>query len=399
MRFLTAGESHGPKLTVIIDGYPGGVKIDPSFINSELKRRMVGYGRGGRMAIEKDEIIFTSGIRFSETIGSPITMEIINKDFSNWESVMSPFSEINNERKVLKPRPGHADLAGLIKYKREDIRDILERASARETAMRVAVGAICKIFLNIFGINVYSFVWEIGGEGLEVETMLDKLLRKKIDPKKLFEQAEKNDLRIPADKSLLKKVRKKIDDAKDGGDTLGGVFTVVATGVVPGLGSHCQFDRRIDGILSGFLMSIPAVKAVSLGAGFRANSLKGSEFHDEIFFNKKRGIYRKTNFAGGIEGGITNGEDIVFTVFMKPIPTLERSLRSINIETMKPETATFERSDVTAVPACAVVAEAMIAFGIMNEFLEKFGDDNLSDIKNSFNHYLKSICHIWNRSI
>lgn len=200
MRFLTAGESHGPKLTVIIDGYPGGVKIDPSFINNEMKRRMVGYGRGGRMSIESDEVIFTSGIRFSETTGAPVTMEIINKDFKNWESIMSPFADYTDERKVLKPRPGHTDLAGIIKYKRDDIRDILERSSARETAGRTALGAMCKIFLRLFGINIYSFVWEVGGVGLNVTEMVSKLLKKEVSAKKLFEKAEKNDLRMPAEK-------------------------------------------------------------------------------------------------------------------------------------------------------------------------------------------------------
>lgn len=399
MRFLTAGESHGQKLTVIIDGYPGGVKIDPSFINNELKRRMVGYGRGGRMSIESDEVIFTSGIRFSETTGAPITIEILNKDFKNWESIMSPFADYNDDRKVLKPRPGHTDLAGLIKYKRDDIRDILERASARETASRTAVGAMCKIFLKLFGINIYSLVWEVGGVGLNVNEMVSKLLKKEVSAKKLFDKAEKNDLRMPVEKKIIEKVKKKIDSTKEEGDTLGGVFTVVATGLVPGLGSHCQFDRKIDGILSGLLMSIPAVKAVSLGGGLMAGELEGSKFHDEIFFDKKTGVYRKTNFAGGIEGGITNGEDIVFTVFMKPIPTLKKTLQSFNIDTKKIEPASFERSDVTAVSACGVVSEAMIAFGIMKEFLLKFGSDNLVDIKNSFHNYIQSINHLWKKSI
>ncbi|MCX7991300.1 MAG: chorismate synthase [Proteobacteria bacterium] len=399
VRFLTAGESHGIKLTVIIDGYPGGVKIDPSFINNELKRRMTGYGRGGRMSIEKDEVVFTSGIRFAETTGAPVTMEIINRDYANWEKIMYPFADKISDREVLKPRPGHTDLAGLLKYRRNDIRDILERSSARETAGRVAVGAMCKSFLELFKIRIYSFVLEIGGVGLNTKDMLNKLLKKEIDPEELFLNAEDNDIRIPADKNTIKKVREKIDLAKKEGDTLGGVFTVVAKGLFPGLGSHCQFDRKIDGILSGLLMSIPAVKAVSLGAGFFANATEGSEFHDEIFFNKKRGCYRKTNFAGGIEGGITNGEDIVFTVFMKPIPTLKKPLRSFNIKTMKPESASFERSDVSAVPACAVVAESMLAYGIMNEFLLKFGSDNINDITSSFNSYLDSINHLWKRYI
>ncbi len=399
MRFLTAGESHGKKLTVIIDGYPGGVKIDPSFINRELKRRMVGYGRGGRMAIESDEVIVTSGVRFSETTGAPLAMEIINRDYQSWEKVMMPFSEKTDDKVVLKPRPGHTDFAGILKYKREDIRDILERSSARETASRVAVGALCKIFLANFGIKIYSFVLEIGATGLNTHHMIKKLLNKEIDLEKTFLKAEENDLRVPADKKVIDRIKKKIDAAKEEGDTLGGLFTVVATGLIPGLGSHCQFDRKIDGILSQLLMSIPAVKAVSLGGGFFVADAEGSRFHDEIFFDKKKGVYRKTNFAGGIEGGITNGENIVFTVFMKPIPTLKRPLQSFNIKTKEPDLASFERSDVTAVPACAVVAESMLAYGIMNEFLIKFGSDNLKDIEKAFQDYLKSISSLWKRSI
>ncbi len=399
MRFLTAGESHGPKLTAIIDGYPGGVKIDPSFINNELKRRMIGYGRGGRMKIESDKVIISSGVRFSETTGAPITMEIINNDYQNWEALMSPFAEFTEDRMVLKPRPGHTDLAGILKYNREDIRDILERASARETAARVAVGALCKIFLRYFGINIYSFVWQIGGYGMDPQKELEGLLSKKVKAEDLFLTAEKNDLRMPADEKTINNVKKQIDKFSESGDTLGGIFTVVATNLIPGLGSHIQYDRKLDGKLSALLMSIQAVKAVSLGGGFLFSKKSGSKFQDELFFEKKKGSFRRSNHAGGVEGGISNGEDIVFTCFMKPIPTLRSPLCSFNLKTLKKESAAFERSDVTAVPACAVVAEAMLAFGIMNEFLLKFGSDNMKEIENNFNSYLKSISHIWKRSI
>ncbi len=396
MRFLTAGESHGPKLTVIVDSFPGGVHIDPSFFNAELKRRKVGYGRGKRMQIEEDRVTFTAGVRFSQTTGAPIAMEIENLDNKNWHGVMDAFGEPNEKRAIFKPRPGHADLAGAIKYNRKDMRDILERASARETAARVAAGALAKSLLGIFGIHIYSFVLEIGGKGLNVERSLKNIFRKKIDVKTLHHMAEGNDLRMPLEDR--RSVYDCIDKAKEEGNTLGGVFVVAAKGVVPGLGSHIQFDKRLDGVLAGLLMSIPAVKLVSAGGGVFSSRLKGKKLHDAIYYSKRRGVYRNTNFAGGVEGGITNGEDIIFTCIMKPIPTMLSPLPSVNIKTLSAEEAVYERSDVTAVPACSVVAEAMLAIGIANAFLEKFGYDNVEQIKQNYSNYLDYLSRLWKKS-
>lgn len=395
MRFLTSGESHGPKLTVILDEFPAGVFIDPSFVKNELKRRKVGYGRGARMSIEVDEVIFTSGIRFSETTGAPISMEIENRDFKNWVHQMSPFADYNDERSITKPRPGHADLAGIIKYERRDIRDVLERASARETAARVAVGAMAKILLSNFNIKMFSVVWEIGGTGISWDRGLMKLLTKKEDIMTLHEMAERNDLRIPLENR--KDVYEHIDRAKKNGDSLGGVFTVVAKGVPVGLGSYIQYDKRLDGYISAMLMSIPAVKAISIGGGLFSSVRTGVNFHDSIYTNGSH-ISRLTNFAGGIEGGISNGEDIIVTCFMKPIPTLLTPLDSMDIKTGKNSKAVYERSDVTAVSACSVVAEAVLAFAIANAFTDKFGKDSLNEIKRNYNSYKRNISRLWKKS-
>lgn len=396
MRYLSSGESHGPKLTVILDGYPAGVYIDPSFVQKELTRRKIGYGRGNRMLIESDSVNFTSGLRFSETTGAPICMEIENKDFKNWSDVMSPFAEYSEKKAIYKPRPGHADLSGLIKYERKDIRDILERASARETAMKVAIGALSKILLLNFNIEIFSVVWEIGGEGLNWEDELLHLLDKKLDIKKLHHLAEKNDLRMPLEER--KKVYEKIDLAKKEGDSLGGVFTVVVKGVPVGLGSHIQYDKRLDNKLAGNMMAIPAVKAVSIGGGLFSSQLTGKNFHDALFVGKN-GIFRKTNYAGGIEGGISNGEDIVITCFMKPIPTLLTPLPSIDLKNGKSSEAVYERSDITAVPACSIVAEAVAAFTIADVFTDKFGKDTLEELRRNYSSYQKMIKKLWKKFI
>lgn len=396
MRYLSSGESHGPKLTVILDGYPGGVFIDPSFVQKELIRRKIGYGRGKRMQIEDDKVNFTSGIRFYETIGSPICMEIENKDFSNWTDIMSPFAKHSTKRAIYKPRPGHADLAGLIKYERNDIRDILERASARETAMKVAIGALSKILLANFNIKIFSVVWEIGGIGLDWQEELMRLLKKETDIEKLHYIAEKNDLRIPVENR--NNIYKRIDRAKKEGDSLGGVFTVVVKGVPIGIGSHAQYDRRLDYKISANVMAVPAIKAISIGGGFFSSQLTGKNFHDAIYVGKN-GVYRKTNFAGGIEGGISNGEDIVITCFMKPIPTLLTPLPSIDFETGKVAQAVYERSDVTAVPSCSVVAEAITAFVIADMFVDKFGKDTLKELKRNYSSYQKMLRQRWKKFI
>ena len=346
LRFMTAGESHGPQLTAILEGIPAGVKIDKEAIDRDLFRRQQGYGRGGRMKIETDKVEIVSGVRFGETIGSPINLVVKNRDWENWQERMAIFGEPKGD-KVTAVRPGHADLVGVIKYNRSDARDILERSSARETTMRVAVGGVCKEFLKACGITITSKVTKIGGVVDDFEAM-----------------------------------KAKIDEAKAKGDTLGGVFEVTVKGVTVGLGSHIQWDRKLDAKLAMAMMSIQAIKGVEIGAGFECANLFGSQVHDEIFYdNESNKIYRQTNRAGGIEGGMSNGEDIVIRAVMKPIPTLMTPLKSIDLETKKQVLACKERSDTCAVEAAAVVGEAMTAFVIAQAMVDKFGGDSLSDIK------------------
>ena len=357
LRFLTAGESHGPQLTAILDGMPAGLAIDVEAINADLSRRRQGYGRGGRMKIERDRVEIMSGVRFGETLGSPITLVVKNRDWINWQDRMSAFGEPQGDQ-VTAVRPGHADLSGVMKYARRDARDILERSSARETTMRVAVGGVCKEFLRAVGISISSEVTMIGGE-----TTVDRM-------------------------------HAAIDAAKAKGDTVGGIFEVTVRGVPIGLGSHVQWDRRLDAKLSAALMSIQAIKGVELGAGFECARLFGSEVHDEIFLEDDR-IVRKTNRAGGVEGGMSNGEAIKIRAAMKPIPTLMKPLQTIDINTKEAVSASKERSDTCAAEAAAVVGEAMTAFVIADAVLEKFGGDCLIDILASINVYndrLKKFC-------
>ena len=347
-RYLTSGESHGKCLTAIIEGIPAGFDINPDFINNELKRRQQGYGRGGRMKIESDTVEITSGVRFGKTIGSPITLVIQNKDFENWQKIMSSMPQDYTEEKSFTAyRPGHADFAGSVKYKRTDLRDILERSSARKTAIEVAVGAVAKQILETFDIQGYSNILQIGSGKTEEEFHAE------------------------------------IDRAKAEGDTLGGKLEVIYKNVPVGLGSHVQWDRAIDGLLAQAVMSIPAVKSVSIG-NHHAYKMRGSEFHDEMFLENGK-IIRKTNNAGGIEGGITNGENIVITAVMKPIPTLRKPLHTVDSKTMTETEAHFERSDTCAVEACAVVAEARVACVLLKEFLQKFGGDSIDEIRKNFN--------------
>ncbi len=343
LRFLTAGESHGPCLTAILEGLPAGLRVDGVRINQELARRQEGFGRGGRMKIEQDRADFLSGIRFGETIGSPLTLRITNSDWVNWETRMTAFGEPVGPS-VTAPRPGHADLGGCQKYDRQDVRDILERASARETAARVAVGAVCRQLLEKCGIRVQSRVIAIGGS----------------------EDTAGQEALITA--------------AKEAGDTLGGCFEVTATGVLPGLGSHIQWDRRLDGKIAAAIVSIPAIKGVEFGAGFTCGTLPGSQVHDEIFYSKERGYYRTTNRAGGIEGGMSNGEPIVLRAVMKPIPTLMRPLSTVDILTHEAVEANSERSDVCAVSAAACVGEAMLCIVLGAELLDKFGSDSMQEL-------------------
>lgn len=386
LRFLNAGESHGPALTAIVEGFPSNVKISSDKINLELSRRQKGYGRGGRMKIEKDTVEILSGVRFGITLGSPITLMIKNKDWENWTDIMAIEGEEVEKKQILEPRPGHADLTGGIKYGFYDLRNILERASARETTTRVAVGALCKILLEDIGIKIGSYVLSIG------EKKINKNDLENLNFEKRFENAEKSEMRLPV-LDREEEFKNYIDQAKEEGESLGGIFEVFAIGVPVGLGSYSQWDTRLDGKIAQAIMSIQAIKGVEIGEGFNLAYMYGSKAHDEIFWSKEKGFYRKTNKAGGLEGGMTNGEPIIVKAAMKPIPTLMRhkSLKSVNVKTKEPFDAAKERSDITAVPAAAVVAESMLAFVLAREILEKFGNDNWIEIKKRIEDYKKYV--------
>ena len=368
LRFLTAGESHGPSLTAILEGIPAGLSLDAGKINRELARRQQGYGRGGRMKIETDTVRVLSGVRFGETLGSPITLSVENRDWQNWQERMAAFGEPQGD-KVTAARPGHADLTGVRKYAREDVRDILERASARETAMRVAVGAVAKELLYALGVTVESAVLDIGGVAADAAKREAGAAHKAASDLNCF------------DEYAEEKMKEKIRAAKEAGDTLGGIFEVRISGAPLGLGSHIQWDRRLDARLAAAMMSIQAIKGVEIGAGFGYAALSGSEAHDEMFCGENGAVVRRTNRAGGLEGGMTNGEDIVVRAVMKPIPTLMKPLHSVDIAKKEPVLASKERSDVCAVPAASVVGEAMAAFVLAEAFVEKFDSDNLRDMQ------------------
>jgi len=392
IRFLTAGESHGPALTAIIEGFPAGLPLTDAEVQACLDRRRQGYGRGGRMKIEGDRVALLSGVRHGVTLGSPITLQIENKDWERWRAVMSATGAADGtkaaivadrnlteaEATLTKARPGHADLAGVLKYAQSDIRNILERASARETAARVAVGAVAGRLLREFGIIVFSGVLRIGkAEATNIPADFEEYRRKKaVSP-----------VGCP-DPAASAAMMAQIDSAGEAGDSLGGIIEVMATGVPVGLGSHVHWDRRLDSRIAGALMSIPAIKGVSLGLGFPVAGLTGSEAHDQIFYDSGQGYYRQTNNAGGIEGGISNGETIRAQLAMKPIPTLYKPLRTVDIHTKESAAANVERSDICAVPAAAVVAEAMLSWVLAESFLEKFGGDSLSELSNNFRNYL-----------
>lgn len=387
MRYLTAGESHGPQLTAIIEGLPAGMKISEEAINRDLARRQGGYGRGGRMQIEKDVVDILSGVRWGETIGSPVTLVVRNLDWENWREKMSPNESYRDEKiRVTRSRPGHADLPGAMKYGHKDVRNILERSSARETAVRVAVGAVAKAFLAEFGVAVFGYVAELGGIVAERPAATSEKLRDMISTSEFYTF----DLAAEARMKIL------VDRARESGDSVGGVIEVNATGLPPGLGSHVQWDRKLDARLAMAVMSIQAIKGVEMGMGFAAAARPGSQVHDEIYYDSARlargnrtGYYRKTNNAGGIEGGITNGEDVVVRAAMKPIPTLYKPLMSVDISSKEPIEATVERSDVCAVPAATVVMEGVVAVELANAFLEKFGGDSIAEIRRNFNCYLE----------
>lgn len=366
LRFLTAGESHGKALVGILEGMPSGLRVDNKFIDKELKRRQQGYGRGDRMKIEEDRAQILSGLKEGVTIGSPISILIENKDFS-----IDKLPELKN------PRPGHADLAGLLKYGFKGARSVLERASARETAVRVAIGAICKLLLLEFKIRILSHVVMIGGVDSHTSSLsFDDILKNLSDSKINC-----------ADHTSEKLMIEEIDSAREKKDTLGGIFEVMVEGVPPGLGSYVQSDRRLDAALGSAIMSIPAIKAVEIGNGIESAKKLGSKVHDEIFHSKSKGVYRKTNNAGGIEGGVSNGENIIVRGYMKPISTLMKGLSTIDISTKEAVKAATERSDVCAVPSAGVIAEAVSSLVISNALLEKFGGDAISEIKRNYEGY------------
>ncbi|HET6669043.1 MAG TPA: chorismate synthase [Pyrinomonadaceae bacterium] len=383
--FTTAGESHGRALVAIVEGLPAGLPISVDQINQELKRRQWGYGRGGRMKIELDAVEILSGVRHGLTLGSPLSMIINNKDWENWSDVMATEPRqlaTEKARSVTRPRPGHADLSGGQKFAARDLRNVLERASARETASRVACGAVAKQLLAAFGAEVRSHVIQLGGI-----------------PERPFELTFDQIAAIPddaplrcADTVMQQKMIAAIDQQREAGDTLGGIFEIVARGIIPGLGSHTAWDLKLDGQLAQAVMSIPAVKAVAIGAGSEASSLPGSEVHDEIAYNSEtKDFIRETNRAGGLEGGVTNGEEIRIRGHMKPLSTLRKPLRSVDIATKEEQSAAFERSDITAVPAAGVIGEAMVALVLAGAMREKFGGDSLGEMQRNFEGYREQL--------
>ncbi|HEX4900620.1 MAG TPA: chorismate synthase [Pyrinomonadaceae bacterium] len=384
-RFTTAGESHGRALVAILEGLPAGMPVESEQINADLKRRQAGYGRGGRMKIEQDQVQILSGVRHGLTLGSPIALLIENKDWANWTEVMSVApTEVQPEklRQLKRPRPGHADLAGGQKFGARDLRNVLERASARETAARVACGALARQLLSGFGVEILSHVTQLGG-------IPEKPLQRSWE--EIASISSDAPLRC-ADAEAERRMVELIDAKREAGDTLGGVFEVVARGVIPGLGSHTAWDQKLDGRFAQAIMSIPAVKAVSIGSGVEASSLPGSEVHDEIAYNRETSEFiRESNRAGGLEGGITNGEELRISGHLKPLSTLRRSLRSVDIDSKEDRPAGFERSDITAVPAAGVIGEAMVALVLAAAMREKFGGDSLGEMKRNFEGYREQL--------
>ena len=386
MRYITAGESHGPKLTAIIEGLPAQMELTAEMINSELKRRQGGHGRGRRMQIEKDRVEISSGVRHGKTMGSPVTLTVVNDDWTHWTSIMGvePLPEdVNPEdvkRQITRPRPGHADLVGGMKYGHRDLRNVLERSSARETTMRVAIGAVAKQFLRQLGIETVAHVTEIGGIRTNPETYADLSINE-------LREIVEEDAVYCADKEASVKMTEAIDDIKKRGDTLGGVVEVIIEGCPPGIGSYVQFDRKMDGKLAGAMMSINAFKGVEIGLGFDMAKMPGSEVHDEIAWDADEGYYRKSNRLGGLEGGMTTGMPIVVRGVMKPIPTLYKPLESVDIDTKEAFVATIERSDPCAVPAASVVAEYVIATEMAKAIMEEFRSDTMNGLQRDIEQY------------
>lgn len=379
LRYLNGGESHGKYLLAVLEGVPAGLPLTPETVNHDLARRQKGYGRGGRMRVEEDRVEFACGVRKGATLGNPIGLLVANKDWENWKDVMAVEpGPVPPEKVVTRPRPGHADLVGAIKYGHRDMRNVLEKASARETAIRVAIGGVAKALLAQFDMRVLSYTTEIGGVAAPPVG----------DPLQAYERAEASDVRCP-DQTAGAQMVERIRTAKHRGDTLGGVFEVVVTNPPIGLGSYAQWDRRLGARLAMAAMSIQAMKGVEIGMGFEAARRFGSEVHDDIYYDHGRpGFVRKTNNAGGLEGGITNGEPIVLRVAMKPISTLYSPKKSVDIETKEPFDASVERSDICTVPAAGVVGEAVVAFEMANAMIEKFGGDSLEEMKRNYDSYL-----------
>ena len=381
LRFTTAGESHGPGLTAVVEGLPAGLSLAPEDIDRDLARRQLGHGRGGRMKIEKDRAEVTAGVRHGRTLGSPVSLRVVNRDFANWEERMNPWPVEAAVDEVHLPRPGHADLAGVQKFGFSDVRNVLERASARETAARVACGALAKVYLRAFGVEVRSHVIQIGSvrapdpESLELDD---------------FEGVDESPVRC-LDPDASHAMVEEIDAARKANESLGGVYEVRAYGLVPGIGSHVSWDGRLDGRLAQAIMSIQAMKGVAIGDGFEIAGRVGSQAHDEIFWSEEHGFFRETNRAGGLEGGMTSGETLVVRGAMKPLPTLTKPLRSVDLETKAPAAALRERTDSCTVPAAGVVGEAMVALVLGSAYREKLGGDHIDDARAALEAYRERI--------
>ncbi|HUA44810.1 MAG TPA: chorismate synthase [Solirubrobacteraceae bacterium] len=381
LRLITAGESHGPGLTCILEGLPAGLRLERDLINRDLARRQLGHGRGGRMKIERDQVEVTGGVRHGRTLGAPIALQVTNRDYANWEERMNPWPVEAVTPEVHLPRPGHADLVGTQKYGLSDVRNILERASARETAARVAGGAVAKAFLRELGVQVFSHVIQITG--------VQAPRREDLTPED-FVDVDESPVRC-LDAEATTQMVAEIDRLRKANESLGGVFEVRTFGLVPGLGSHVSWEERLDGRLGQALLSIQAIKAVSIGDGIEVAGLPGSQAHDEIFYDDERGYYRHTNRAGGLEGGMTTGAPLVVRASMKPLPTLTKPLRSVDIATHEPAEALRERTDSCTVPAAGVVGEAMVAFVLADAYRTKFGGDHIDDVRASLRAYEERI--------
>jgi chorismate synthase len=378
LRLITAGESHGPGLTCIVEGLPAGLELRPEDLNADMSRRQLGHGRGGRMKIERDTAEVTGGVRHGRTLGGPVALQVANRDYANWQDRMSPWPVDGEIPEVHLPRPGHADLVGTQKYKQTDVRNILERASARETAARVAGGGVCKAFLRELGVSVYSHV-------IQIASVHAPSLQRQLTPQD-FADVDSSPVRC-LDPEASKAMVREIDRLRRANESLGGVFEVQAFGLVPGLGSHVSWEERLDGRLAMAICSIQALKGASIGDAFAVAGLPGSEAHDEIFFSDERGYYRETNRAGGLEGGMTTGCPLVVRGAMKPLPTLTKPLRSVDTETHEPAQALRERTDSCTVPAAGVVGEAMVAFVLADAYRRKFGGDHIDDVLQAVRAY------------